>query len=73
MPMENKPTSAGETVRGSSPQQQGGMSPDDRKEQRRQQQAEHGGTGGQDMTGQRGDKKMRDRQQRGGQADNTRQ
>ncbi|MCC6203401.1 MAG: hypothetical protein IT533_00305 [Hyphomicrobiales bacterium] len=39
----------------------------------RQQQAEHGGTGGQDRQGQQGGNQLRDKQQRGGQADNTRQ
>ena len=38
----------------------------------RQQQAEHGGTGGQDKSGQHGGD-QRNKQQRGGQADNTRQ
>jgi hypothetical protein len=40
---------------------------------RRQEQAERGGTGGQDTFGQAGGEKLRDKQQRGGQADNTRQ
>ncbi len=39
----------------------------------RQHQAEHGGTGGQDRTGQHGGKDEHDKQQRGGHADNTRQ
>jgi len=39
----------------------------------RQQQAEHGGTGGQDRHGQQGGDQQKDKQQRGGQSDNTRQ
>ena len=39
----------------------------------RQHQTEHGGTGGQDKSGQQGGDNQRDKQQRGGQADNTRQ
>ena len=42
-------------------------------ELRRQEQAERGGTGGQDTSGQAGGEKQRDKQQRGGQADNKRQ
>jgi hypothetical protein len=45
----------------------------DMNDLRRQEQAEHGGTGGQDTFGQAGGEKLRDKQQRGGQADNTRQ
>ncbi len=45
----------------------------DKDELLRQEQAERGGTGGQDRRGQAGGEKLRDKQQRGGQADNTRQ
>jgi hypothetical protein len=45
----------------------------DKDELLRQQQAEHGGTGGQDRQGHVGGDKQHDRQQRGGQTDNTRQ
>jgi hypothetical protein len=45
----------------------------DMNDLRRQEQAERGGTGGQDTFGQAGGEKLRDKQQRGGQADNTRQ
>jgi hypothetical protein len=44
----------------------------DMNDLRRQEQAERG-TGGQDTFGQAGGEKLRDKQQRGGQADNTRQ
>jgi hypothetical protein len=45
----------------------------DKDELLRQEQAEQGGTGGQDRHGRMGGDKQRDKQQRGGQADNTRQ
>lgn len=45
----------------------------DKDDMIRQQQAEHGGTGGQDRHGQQGGDQQKDKQQRGGQSDNTRQ
>jgi hypothetical protein len=45
----------------------------DKDELLREEQARRGGTGGQDRQGQMGGDQQRDKQQRGGQADNTRQ